>query len=306
MVDIARDGAASSGPVIDPDADRPAGPSSEGGAGNALRLVAAIGSPIALVTSLLFYFGWVRASVQARTLGYDTAILDWSIQDYILRSILVLFLPLMVLLVLMLLLLGLHRRLVVPMVESPRLGGVSTWLPRGLRASWIFWALAAIAVLLLDAPLSGAALPLGFTFALLCAMYGDVLERRITGKARTSATAKALILVLLAFSVFWDVERLARVMGEGYAEQIIADPRQLLSVTIYSPKSLEIRASGVVETKLGGAESAYRYRYDGLRLVQRSGDRYLLMGELWDSHSSRIIVVRDTDAIRMEFARSHP
>jgi hypothetical protein len=104
-------------------------------------------------------------------------------------------------------------------------------------------------------------------------------------------------------AVFWDAERLADVLGEGYAAQITANPRQLLAVTIYSPKSLEIHMPGVVETKVGNRESAYRYRYDGLRLVQRSGDRYLLLSEHRDARMSRIIVLRDNDAIRMEFTR---
>jgi hypothetical protein len=112
-----------------------------------------------------------------------------------------------------------------------------------------------------------------------------------------------LILVLLAFAVFWNVERLARVVGEEYAAQITANPRQLLAVTIYSPKSLELHLPGVQETRLGNPESAYRYRYDGLRLVQRSGDRYLLMSERWDARTGRVVVLRDSDAIRMEFTR---
>ena len=125
----------------------------------------------------------------------------------------------------------------------------------------------------------------------------------MTGATRTSTAATAVLLILLAFSMFWNTERLARVMGEGYADQIASNPHQLLAVTVYSPKSLEIDVRGVVETKLGTAESAYWYRYDGLRLVQRSGDRYLLMSEHWDAGSSRIIVLRDSDAIRLEFAR---
>jgi hypothetical protein len=112
-----------------------------------------------------------------------------------------------------------------------------------------------------------------------------------------------LILILLAFAVFWNVERLANVVGGEYAAQVTANPQQLLAVTVYTPKSLEIHVPGVVETKLGTSESAYRYRYDGLRLVQRSGNRYLLMSERWDPRTSRIIVLRDTDDIRMEFTR---
>jgi hypothetical protein len=302
MVEIARDQPASTEPTA-PARDDPPTASSAGGAGAALRLIATVGSPIAIATGLLFYFGWVRASVQAKRLGYDTAILDWSIQDYILRSINVLFIPLMTLLVVALLLLWLHQRLVLRIVTSGRPGTAARWLPRALRASWLMWVAVGITLVVIAEPLSGAIIPATITLALLCALYGDLLERRMTGETRTSTAATALLLILLAFSMFWNTERLARVMGEGYADQIVSNPRQLLAVTVYSPKSLEIDVHGVVETKLGTAESAYRYRYEGLRLVQRSGDRYLLMSERWDAGSSRIIVLRDSNAIRLEFAR---
>jgi hypothetical protein len=300
MVDIARDKSASPAGSADSGAISPADSSSMSGAGSALRLVATIGSPIAIATGLLFYFGWVRATVQARQLGYDTAILDWSVQDYMLRSILVLFLPIMALVALMLLLTWLHQRLVLPMVDSDRL---AVWLPRGLRGSWLLWATVAVVLSLFAAPLGSVIIPAAVTLALLCTLYGDLLERRLTGRPRTFSAAKVLILVLLALAVFWDVERLASAVGEGYAAQITANPRQLLAVTVYSPKSLDIDVPGVVETKLGNPDSAYRYRYNGLRLVQRSGDRYLLMSEQWDPRMTRIIVLRETDSIRMEFSR---
>jgi hypothetical protein len=299
MVDVARDSSASSGPATDPDPNRPA-ESSVSGAGNALRLIATIGSPIAIATGLLFYFGWARASVQARQLGYDTAILDWSVQDYILRSILVLFIPLMLLVALMLLLTWLHQRLVLPMADSGRL---ATWLPRALRGAWLLWVTVAVTLSVLAAPLSGILVATAVTVSLLCSLYADLLERRLTGRTRTSSVAEALVLVLLAFAVFWEAERLANLVGKAYATQITANPRQLLAVTVYSSKSLEIHVQGVAETKLSNPQSAYRYRYDGLRLVQRSGDRYLLMSEHWDARTSRIIVLRETDATRMEFSR---
>ena len=300
MVDVAQAGQGSSSSSTDPQTNGPAESPSMSGAGNAMRLVATIGSPIAIATGLLFYFGWVRASVQARRLGYDTAILDWSIQDYILRSILVLFIPLMVLAALMLLLIWVHQRLVLPMVDSGRL---ATWVPRGLRGSWLLWASVAVVLSSFAAPLSGIIVSAAITLALLCALYGDLLERRLIGRTRTTRAARVLILILLAFAVFWNVERLANVVGGEYAAQVTANPQQLLAVTVYTPKSLEIHVPGVVETKLGTSESAYRYRYDGLRLVQRSGNRYLLMSERWDPRTSRIIVLRDTDDIRMEFTR---
>ena len=276
MVELARDGPVSPAPAPEPGGEEPAGSSSAGGLGNALRLVATVGSPIAITTGLLFYFGWVRASVQARQLGYDVAIL-------------------------MLLLIWVDQRLVVPAADAGRL---ASWLPRGLRGSWLLWLPVAVALSVVAASLSGIVVSAAVTLALLCALYGDLLERRLTGRTRTSPPAKVLILVLLAFAVFWNVERMAHVVGEEYAAQITANPRQLLAVTIYSPKSLEIHLRGVQETRLGNPESAYRYRYDGLRLVQRSGDRYLLMSEQWDARSARIVVLRDSDSLRLEFTRS--
>jgi hypothetical protein len=279
--------------------DTPADPSPARGPRDALRLIATVGSPIAIGTGPLFYFGWVRASVQAERLGYDTSILDWSIQDYILRSINVLYIPLVALLLLMLLLVWLHQRLVVPRLEDKKLA----WVPGGLKASWIGWVLAAALLVAVVPPLRRVAIPVCLTLALLCALYGEALERQINKQARMALAAMALILVLLAFAVFWDAERVARTIGEGWADDIAANPRQLVAVTIYSPKDLEIDARGVVETRLTEPDSAYRYRYDGFRLLQRSGDRYLLISELWDAGSRRVIVLRDTDAIRMEFSR---
>jgi hypothetical protein len=173
MVDVARDSSAPSSPATGPGPGQPAGSSSVSGAGNVMRLIAAIGSPIAIATGLLFYFGWVRASVQAKQLGYDTAILDWSVQDYILRSILVLFIPLMVLIGLMLLLTWLHQRLVLPMAEA---GKLATWIPRALRGGWLLWIPAAIALSVVAAPLSGITVAIAVTVSLLCALYGDLLE----------------------------------------------------------------------------------------------------------------------------------
>jgi hypothetical protein len=37
--------------------------------GGVLQLVSAIGSPLALGTALLFYFGWRRSEAQAEALG---------------------------------------------------------------------------------------------------------------------------------------------------------------------------------------------------------------------------------------------
>jgi putative Ca2+/H+ antiporter (TMEM165/GDT1 family) len=81
----------------------------------------------------------------------------------------------------------------------------------------------AVAPSVVAVPLSGRTIAIAVTASLLCALYGDVLERRLTGRTRTSSAAKVLLLVLLTLVLFWDVERPANVAGEGFATQIETD-----------------------------------------------------------------------------------
>jgi hypothetical protein len=140
------------------------------------------------------------------------------------------------------------------------------------------------------------------TLICLGVLYAARLERRL-GKPQMSPGARALTLLILAFAVFWDTERIARVMGAGYPTQMAAEPTRLVAVTVYSPKDLHINAPGVVETRLGETDAAYLYKYEGLRLVQRSGNRYFLITDQWDVRHPRVLLLRESDTIRLEFSR---
>jgi hypothetical protein len=263
--------------------------------------IASIASPLALGTALLFYFGWVSTTTQARELGYSSSIIDLSTTDYILSSIEPLYLPLVLLLIAALALNGLHRWMVGRCRVQPRHRTRLRRLARLLRLSWILWVPLGI-ILLEFAPLSSFAIPFSITLALLCAMYGRWLQKAATGVDPWLTTSRVLILALLAAVVFWDAERVARTFGEWNADLIIASPRMLTAVTVYSARDLQLTAPGIVETELGGDHPEYRYRYSGLRLLERSGDSYFLINEQWDKPQGRVIVLRDTDGVRLEFA----
>src|SRR5215471_18378930 len=187
-----------------------------------LRILAMIGSPVALATALMFYFGWIRTRAEAQAFGYDTSVTGMSVQDFVMKSITVLYVP------------------------------------------------------------------------LLCAIYGDQLRRNLNARQRMPSSVRALILVALALVVFWDTERIAGAVGRAYAAQITSSPKQLMAVTVYSPKSLDITVPGVIVTKLSGRDSAYLYRYDGLRLLQASGGNYFLISQGWDASHRRVIVIPAT------------
>jgi hypothetical protein len=260
------------------------------------RLLTAVGSPIAVVTALLFYFGWVRTRFQARTLGYDPAILQLSVQDYLLKSINVLFLPFVGIVLCLLLLHHQHRRLVSAARRNQRVRKTAIragWL---MIWSWPLWLVTALVMLVLPATRT-IAIPLSLTIAVLLALYGNSLTRLGAGTRWPQATS-VIVYVLLAVAIFWDTERIARATGEAFARDILAYPSQLVAVTVYSERRLEITAPGVTESELG-QDSAYRFRYTGLRLLEGARDRNVLMS----AHGTTIIVLREEHGVRFEFSR---
>jgi hypothetical protein len=112
-----------------------------------------------------------------------------------------------------------------------------------------------------------------------------------------------LVLALLAVTVFWDVERVAGLAGQGYAAFISAQPGQFAKITIYSPASLEMSAPRIVERPIGTDKSAYRYRYDGLRLLLHSSGKYFLLAYPEAGQTPTVVVLPDNENIRVEFTR---
>jgi hypothetical protein len=108
----------------------------------------------------------------------------------------------------------------------------------------------------------------------------------------------ALVSVLL----LWQTERLARVVGEALAEQIGADMWGLTAVTVYSPTKLQL-GPDIEETQFPEPDSAYRYRYRGLRLLDHADGKYFLIPDGWTPERARLIVVRDDATTRVEFTR---
>ena len=102
---------------------------------NLVHALGALGAVLTLVTAVLFYFGWRRSDVQATAMGIDVSLFGFSSQDYVLRSISSLYVPLLVSLSLGLAWLWLHLRVArLVRSESPRIrgwhGAAATWTGR--------------------------------------------------------------------------------------------------------------------------------------------------------------------------------
>jgi hypothetical protein len=280
-------------------------------------------APTTLLTALLYYFGWARTSAQAQYLGLDDSVLGYSTQEYLLRSISAMFLPLGAMLLLALAWASGHVAL------SRWITDVSADDPDRRRrpVSWLLWGLVAMGMALLAVGVLGAVFPnragydlvtpLSFGFGTALTSYGVFLRRRWLAHATPSSGAAdearwlrsfmvTLVALVVALSLFWAVSDYAGAVGRGRGQQLVANLARRPSVVVYTPKRLQLAAPGVRETVLEDPDAAYRFRYSGLKLLFRSNDKYFLLPVGWSVADAPTIVLSDTEALRVEFRPAGP
>jgi hypothetical protein len=285
---------------------------------DANRLSRAVGvlgqiiAPTTLITVLLVYFGWARTSAVYGVFGIDWAVLGFSTQDYVFRSIGTAFTPAIGLLLAFLVAVPAHDSLLRLLAKAKRRDR-----PR-LVAKIVVGLVTGIGVVLAALGVLGVVgavrfrtawpvVPLMLGFGVLLLGYAPTLYHAATGSTlggdRRSPPHVALRIVFGTFLVlclFWAVAVYGQKTGVEEAVRIASEPRALPGVIIYSPQSLKLDAPGLVETPLPGDDSRYRYRYDGLRLLVRGVDRYVLLPATWRP-GMRAIVLHDDPALRLEF-----
>ena len=280
----------------------------------ALELLGLVVAPTTLVTALAFYFGWVLTNARASYFGIDASALDYSTQDYLLRSADALFVPLGSVFVLALACVWLHAFALRRLRDPAARPGVRAAARAAVAAGGVLFALGVFAVF---RPLSfsphylfRSASP-GIGIALLA--YGlhllDRLDTAQHGRVRGApaagpsvrATALALIALLVVLSGFWTASQYADALGRGRAQRLATALTLRPQVTVYAPKQLSIDAGNAVEERLAGDDGAYRFRYSGLRLLVRSGGKYFLVPDGWTRRNGTAVVLADSPDYRFEF-----
>lgn len=278
-----------------PDRDAGSGARARG----AIELVGLVIAPTTLVTALAFYFGWVQTNARSSYFGIDASALGYSTQDYVLRSLNALFVPLGVLLLLALAAVVVHafasRRL-----QDPRLRPAARVAVAAGALLFVFGVVAILRPLSFSPPYLLATASPAIGIALLA--YGGHLLALTApgGRARLPGPATALVVLVIVLSAFATVARYADVLGGERAADVDIDARP--RVTVYAPKDLAITVPGVVDERLSADDGAYRHRYSGLRLLIRSDDKYFLLPEGWTRARGAAIVLADDPAYRFEFA----
>lgn len=287
-----------------------------------LRGVAAVAAPTSVVTGLLYYFGWARSNAQARLLGLESSLLDYSSQDYVLQSIVSMFSPVLTGLLVSIAGLLVHV-LVLNRVGDPAFAARSDVGRARLRRVQILalsvfaaglYALAlGVAGAFVERPsrLVSMSYPLCITASVVLLSYAVYLRLRFRNGRRPSGPAPpelgglrlavtSLVMVLLVVCLFWSVSNYAEIKGQDLALRVERALPFLPDATVYSGKRLYLEPP-VTETALTGEDGAYRFRYDNLKLLFRAGKRYFLRPD--DPAGSRVnIILAEGDDLRFEFA----
>jgi hypothetical protein len=87
-----------------------------------------------------------------------------------------------------------------------------------------------------------------------------------------------------------------------YAQRLEITLPSRPDVVAYSEKGLSLQAPGVREVACQDADAAYRFRYDGLKLVLQVGNQYLLLPSGWTHANGAAILIPRSDKTRLEFS----
>jgi hypothetical protein len=306
----APDPAVETGPVVEPEAPDGAEQDTVEVSEALPRLVkiaAEVIAPVTLLTALLFQFGRLHSAGYFRHFGVNFTVLDLTFNDYIVSGADGLFVPAAGACALALVLLWLHRLVVSRLAAGSRQRALRAVAPAAGVVGAVLVSLALLDLLSDvrlfwgDSEAGGLSLAIGvllLVYALRLVRLSRSAPRRSEG-AQLAEWGAAFLLV--SVGLYWAVGNYAFGVGTGRAMQLQqALPTQPAAV-LYSQLSQSLAVAGVTEVRCADLEAAYRFRYEGFRLVRQAGNQYLLVASTWTRDTGTAVLIPRGTGVRLEF-----
>jgi hypothetical protein len=265
-----------------------------------------------VVTALLFYFGQLHAYAFFWHFGVNFTVLDLTPADYLVRSADGLFVPIAIAAATALAAVWAHRLVVHRLAAGTSFRILHVVAPVAGVLGALLVGLAFVLVLA-DGPrrafppeTGGLALAIGVLLLVYAVRLArrDWERRRPAGGRRLPGTGLAewaAAFVLVTVGLFWAVNSYATGVGTGRALDLREALPRWPDAVIYSERSLSLVVDGVTEVECEAPEAAYRFRYDGLKLVQQAGGHYLLLPATWTPASGSAVLLPRSSSVRLEF-----
>lgn len=268
------------------------------------RAFSAVVAPASLVSGLLYYFGWLHSYWFYDYLGVDSTVLGFSTSDYLMRSVDALFVPMTLTATAALVALWGHSLLRTRLAAGARPRVLRVFVP-ALAAAGSLLVLAGLWSMVTPTFLRAylAVAPLCLGLGVVSLVY--VLRlRRLLSPAPSHVVPMlewAVAFVLVGLSLSWAATDYAFAVGRSRARQLVRELPSYPPVTVYSARSLSLDVPGITETRCREPHAAYQVRYDGFRLLPRSGNRYLLLPAHWTPATGVAVILPRTASVRLEF-----
>ncbi|GGT02069.1 hypothetical protein GCM10010156_70000 [Planobispora rosea] len=287
--------------------ERPQAPQAAG-LGTLAQLLGTVVAPTSLLTALLYFFGWNYTYWLFHEFGVNATVLGFSTVDYLINSQQVLFVPLTAAALITLVALWAHAALRARIAAGAQSRLLRHAVP-AMMLTGVILMLAGVASVFTRTALNRylAAAPLCLAAGVLLLAYTRRLRSEPAGgrPALSAITEWAVVFTLVAISLFWAAADYAAAAGTTRARGLAARLQYQPSAVLYSQNSLNLTVPGVRETRCGGDDkAAYRYRYDGLKLIVHSADQYVFLPAKWNVTDGVAVLLPRSPALRVEFLRA--
>lgn len=276
------------------------------------RIATEIIAPTSLLTAVFFYFGWSHAYWFFDYFGVNSTLLGLTTQDYLMRAVDGLFVPITVAAVVGLVVVWVPTML-PERVETRLRHRVAPVASRVAAGVGLLLVVNGLSRILWRTPFnqSLAVAPLCLASGVLLLWYAARRRRARRADPDTAAqnpwipwTEWSAVFALVGLSLFWAANDYAAAVGTTRAKEFVQTISGHPTVVVYSAQRLNLDQVGVRELVCQDTESAYGFRYDGLVLMLHAGDQYVLLPERWTPERGHALVLPRTDHLRLEFVPS--
>jgi hypothetical protein len=263
----------------------------------------AVAAPTGLLTGILYYFGYVSTKTYYAYFGVSLSVLNFPTSRYLISNADTFFKPAATLLIILIVVFIVHHLLVHVLKQARKRWARSVTL--GL--SVLGMVLAGIGLFGLYGPsggllsaisLAGAGLVL--EYSVWMASHYAALPPRASSLIHTGANLRrGLITALVLTATFWAITDLAYQRGIATASLVqLSLPLQSQAV-VYSAEDLHLPVPANDVTTLGGRDTAYHFRYDGLRPLVYAQGRWFLLPVGWTADNGETVIVLEDDPSRV-------
>jgi hypothetical protein len=267
-------------------------------------------APTSVITTLLFYFGYLATRARFEYFGVYLDLVNLSTPDLLLYGSEVVFVPVM--LVAFTVLIAVALRLAGQwLVSDPRRDALSGWITLTVLLVAILLLLRALVGVLVPSVSrteSSGVTPLSLMLGALLLRYSASLWQTLAARRPRPPwtppregvnVGRYALLALMVAGLFWTAGSFASNYGTGRALDDAEGLPNRPAVILDSHDPVDGPPQGVLHTVLPGNEK-FRHRYTGLRLLVESDKRLFLVPTPWSSRTSRTLVIENSAEIRLQ------